>query len=209
MLGELDENLVEDAWTEESGFTIIEEHRALRFPKIAAAACAAVIIAGVCGFVRFNSGSVYPPNESENSVYFPAANSGSDIGVNASSNPESSETSDTDEEPPQEKENPINIVNNNTNGFGDAEKLDNYDYAVIYVDETNASDENPISVCIYGYGGEEKDRKNAKCVSETIQITGTGRYTIRYSRSWGAGTWNYIVIDQASEDLILNGNWLP
>lgn len=209
LLGELDENLVEDAWTEESGYTIIDEYGPLHFLKIAAAAaaCVAAVTVGIYGFMRFNSGNVYLPNESDSNVYLPNKNNSLDISISVSSNSESSEASDTDEEPPQEKENSINIVNDNTNEFGDAEKLDNYDYAVIYIDETNASEDAPISVCIYGYGGD--NRENAKCVSETIQITGTGRYTIQYSRLWGAGTYNILVIDPINENLLLKGNWLP
>ncbi len=213
MLGELDENLIEDAWTEESGFTIIDEHGPLRFLKIAAAAaaCVAAVTVGIYGFMRFNPGNVYSPNENDSfnsgGVYLPGENNSLDISISVSSNSESSEQSDIDEKPPQEKENPINIVNDNTNEFGDAEKLDNYDYAVIYVDETNASEEAPISVCIYGYGGD--NRENAKCVSETVQITGTGRYTIQYSRMWGAGTYNFLVVDPIDENMLLKGNWLP
>lgn len=213
MLGELDENLVEDAWTEESGYTIIDESGPLHFLKIAAAtaACVAAVTVGIYGFMRFNPGNVYSPNENDSfnsdGVYLPNESNSLDISISANSNPESSEISDIDEKPPQEKENPINIVDGNTDGLGDAEKLDNYDYAVIYVDETNASEENPISICIYGHGGD--DRENAKCVSETIQITGTGRYTIRYSRLWGAGTQNILVIDPINESLLLKGKWLP
>lgn len=214
MLGELDENLVEDAWTEESGhITIVDEPAPLRFLKIAAAAaaCVAAVTVGIYGFMRFNPGNVYSPNENDSfnsgGVYLPNESNGLDISISVNSNSESSEPSDIDEKPPQEKENPINIVNGNTDGLVDAEKLDNYDYAVIYVDETNASDENPISICIYGHGGD--DRENANCVSETIQITGTGRYTIRYTRLWGAGTQNILVIDPINESLLLKGKWLP
>lgn len=198
LLGNLDEDIVEDAWTEESGIvTIIEERSPLSFWKIAAAAaaCIALITVGVYSSLKLRPDDVVSPGES-------------DVTYIESSSAESSETESNVHgnisKIPPNPENTIVIGETNL-----AEKQDNEDYAVIYVAETNASEDTPIYITIYAfYYGAEED----KPVSETVKITGSGEYNVHYTRPWGAGTMNCLRIkfgDDFTFDPILNGTWIP
>lgn len=68
LLGDLDEDIVEDAWTEESGIvTIVEKRSPLSFLKIAAAAaCIALMAAGVYGFLKART-DITDPNDPDSS----------------------------------------------------------------------------------------------------------------------------------------------
>lgn len=67
LLGDLDENMVEDAWAEHGEEVIIMENRSpLRFVKIAAAAAAiAVVGGGIYGFTKFKNSVGFSPAASE------------------------------------------------------------------------------------------------------------------------------------------------
>lgn len=219
LLGDLDEDIVEDAWTEESGvITIIEERSLLSFWKIASAAvaCIALMIVGVYGLIKMKSVNIAPPNDSDLSY--------AESSVQESESNESSEDSCISEKNAKfdaldklEGNAPLLIpIEVDRNAF--VQKYDDINLAVLYIEKTNASEDKPIyiTVCCADYSGLDF----LDPVSETIKITGSGKYAARYTKQYPVGSMSYLHFETCGvkygdggynqlDGLILNGTWLP
>lgn len=205
LLDELDEDIVEDAWTKENrllsktvpkNVSENKNNRTTHFLKItaSAAACAAiaaVVITGLSVVANRNSLGV--------DIVLP----GSSVSENLTPKPK------LDTNPLTLTENTIDITggNNQKNDPIIAEKTDDYDYAALYINETNASEDEPAYISIYGCIGE--DAEKTECVSETVRVTRSGVYVIKYTCPREKGTFSVLNIDTDSENLVLKGKWLP
>lgn len=190
LLEDLDEDIVEDAWEEKGGrITIVEARTPLGvFRDIAAAAaCIAVIAVGVYGFVKMKSADSFSPNDSGSSY---SESSCAESGSSSKIRPD-----------------PENIINYYESII--AKKPDNEDYAVVYIEETNASEDMPIYITIYSFYNSVFEQDNDP-VSETVKITGPGEYIVHYTRPWGAGTLNCLELNPTMNyEPILRGTWIP
>lgn len=224
LLGDLDEDMVEDAWTEESDVvTIIEKRDPMYFLKIAAAAvaCVAVMTAGVYGFIKIKSAYIISPNESGSSY--------SESSVTESESSESSESSFISKEDAKfaeldKLENhplgnyapPIIFIEENLNPC--VQKYDDADFAVLYVERTNASEDKPvyITVCDATFSGFDFYVP----VSEKIEITGPGKYVARYTKPYPIDSMSYLHAETCGDSygdggclqldgLIVEGSWMP
>lgn len=202
LIENLDEDIVEDAWSEKSGrVTIVEARTPLGIIRdiAAAAACIAVLAAGVYGVVQLNNINV-TPGESGTSYNESLGTESSD---STGSDTGSSVTSKIQPDSP------------NSIGFSEmnrAEKLDNENYAVVYINETNATEVFPMYITVYSFlDNLIEDRP----VSELVKVTGPGEYTLRYTGLRGAGSINSLRIEAGIEwensEIIpsLNGTWIP
>lgn len=221
LLGGLDEDIVEDAWTEESGIvTIVEERGPLYFLKIAAAAaaCIAVVTAGVYGFLRLKPDDIVPPSEANSSC-----------GESSVTESESDEESSDTESSMSEEEIKFTALErygeyapsiNLMQGAADycVQKMDAVDFAVLNVEDTNATEDRPvyITVCCADYSGFDF----LDPVSERVKITGPGKYVARYKEKYPALSMSYIYTETCGESygdggyseldgLTLNGKWMP
>lgn len=213
LLGDLDEDIVEDAWTEETGIVgIIEERSPLSFLKIAAAAaaCIALMTVGVYGFFKART-LIADPNASDSSY---SENS------EESSDAESSLTKEDikftaleryGEHAPQielAKEAP---------GFS-VQKTDSMNFAVFNVEETNATEEKPVYIMVCCSDSSDFDFIDQ--VSEKIIITGPGKYVAHYDRKYPVLSMSCIYVETCVEKygdggysqfsgLIMKGHWMP
>lgn len=220
LLGDLDEDIVEDAWTEESNaVTIIEERSPLNFFKIAAAAaaCIAVMTAGVYGFSKMKPADVSIPAESGSSY-----SESSDTESESSESSNDSFVSKVDEKfaelerlenhPDGNYAPPIILIEENLNPC--VQKYDETDFAVINVERTNASEDKPvyITVCDATFSGF-----NFRVpVSEKIKITGPGKYVARYTKPYPIDSISYLYAETYGDGessqlnrIIVEGSWMP
>lgn len=219
MLGELDEDMVEDAWTEKNGIVVIAEERGpLSFWKIAVAAVACIALAtvGVYGFIKLKPVDIVPPDESDVSYVESSA-------VES----ENSEDSDTSEVIISEEAKKFEALENLGNyaptttlieadQLAFVQKYDEINFAVFNVERTNATEDKPvyITVCRADYSALDF----LDPVSETIKITGVGKYVAYYNdkhfrisylhaetcgESYGDGGIPEL------DGLLLEGTWLP
>lgn len=196
LLENIDEDIVEDAWSENSGkITIIEMRTPLGIIRdiAAAAACIAVIAAGIFGFLKIKNIEAVP-GESGTSYTesFDSTGSGAASGVSK-----------------------VQPDSPNAVGFSEmnrAEKSDNENYAVVYVEKTNANEDIPMYITVYSFlDNWIEDRP----VSDTVKVTGPGEYTLHYTGLRGAGSINSLSIEAGDEwenfEIIpfLEGTWIP
>ena len=225
LLGDLDEDIVEDAWTEKSGIvTIVEERSPLSFLKIAAAAaaCIALMTVGVYGALKFRHNDIVPPSDSD-VTYIESS-------LAESSESESSSEENSDAENPRSEEDikftaleryganaPYIDVKQFNPGFS-VQKFDSINFAVFNVERTNATEDKPvyITVCCSDYSGFDF----IDPVSEKIKITGPGKYVARYEEKFPALSMSYIYVETCGEEygdggyiefdgLIIEGQWMP
>lgn len=224
LLGDLDEDIIEDAWTEESNeVMIIEERGPMYFLKIAAAsaACIAVMTAGVYGFFKMRPADVSTPAES-----------GSSYSESSDTESENSESSDSnfiskEDEKFAELERfenhpdgnfaaPIILIGENLNPY--VQKYDDADFAIINVKRTNASKDKPvyITVCDATFSGFDFRVP----ISETIKITGPGKYVARYTNPYPIDSISYLHAETCGDSygdggdvqldgLVIEGSWMP
>lgn len=219
LLGDLDEDIVEDAWTEESSeVTIIEERSPMYFLKIAAAAaaCFAVTTAVIYGFIKIKSAYIISPNESGSSY--------SESSVTESESSESSEISLISKEdakfealdrlgsqaPP--------LIPIETSPYAFVQKYDDTDFAVLYVESTNASEDKPVYITVFDATLFGLDFRVP--VSETLKITGPGKYVVRYTKPYPANSMSYLHAETCGDSygdggdvqldgLVISGSWMP
>ncbi len=226
LIDQIDRRFVEEAWegSEDSGkaVEIVLERSSFHAVKYIAAVAACIVLFGVGFFtianIRMND--PFRPNDSEIS----SENSGS-----ASSSYTSSESSDTGSESESsdiESVEPIDefdklgkyaldcTLASGRSTVGEiVTKMDNYEYAVIYVDETNASEDDPIIVTILSVNehGQISD-----AISESLYITGRGKYGFYYTELRGAGAPCVLLLErkgtldnEESDFLRIIGTWVP
>lgn len=196
LLENLDEDIVEDAWEEKSGkITIVEARTPLGIIRdiAAAAACIAVIAVGIFGFLKLKNIEAAP-------------------GESGTSYTESFDSAVSNTESTASKVQPDSP---NTIAFSEmnrAEKFDNENYAVVYVEKTNASEEMPIYITVCSLRGDWIENKP---VSDTIKVTAPGEYTLHYTGLRGAGSINSLKSEAGNEwenfEIIpsLEGTWIP
>lgn len=196
LIENIDEDIVEDAWAEKSGkISIVEARTPLGIFRdiAAAAACIAVIAVGIYGFLKIKTIDV-TPGESGTSYAESFDSTGSDAASSASK---------------VQPDSPNAIAFSEMNR---AEKSDNENYAVVYINETNAREDMPIYITVYSLlDNWIEDRP----VSDTVKVTGSGEYTLHYTGLRGAGSINYLRIEAGDEwenfEIIpsLKGTWIP
>lgn len=207
IINEIDEDMVEDAWTENGMSIIISERSPLSFWKIAAAtaACFAAVIAGVFCFTKMKPDDITPPNES---TYTSKSSDPTD---------EVSQQDFPDFLAKEGEENRILFDEEHTDTEFYAEKFNNRNYVQLNIEETNASEDRPVYIVIYD-AAPLLNNKNALvpldkyCISEVLKITGPGQHAIEYLRERGIGALNCLNIECSPGDydgLILKGNWIP
>lgn len=196
LLENLDEDIVEDAWEEKGGkITIVEARTPLGIIRdiAAAAACIAVIAVGIFGFLKLKNIEAVP-------------------GESGTSYSESLDSAGSDAESTVSKVQPDSP---NTIAFSEmnrAEKSDNENYAVVYVENTNASEDKPIYITVCSLLDNWIENRP---VSDTVKVTAPGEYTLHYTGLRGAGSINSLRIEAGNEwenfDIIpsLEGTWIP
>lgn len=224
MLGELDEDIVEDAWTEKNGIIVIaEESGPLSFWKIAAAtaACIALAVVGVYGFIKLKPVDIVSPNNSDVSY----AESSAQESEN-SENGENSEPSEVVISDEEKKFEALGILGNyapmttpiEADQLAFVQKSDRFSFAVFNVERTNTSEDKPvyITVCRADYSA----LNFLDPVSETIKITGVGKYVAYYDKQFPINSISYLHAETCGESygdggireldgLLLEGTWLP
>lgn len=224
LLGDLDEDIVEDAWTEESGIvTIAEERSPLSFLKIAAAAaaCIALFTAGVYGFIRMKHVDYTSPGESdlsyvESSVQESESSESNDSSFISKEDAKFAELEKLENHPLGNYAPSIILIEENLNPC--VQKYDDTDFAVINVERTNASEDKPvyITVCDATFSGFDFRVP----VSEKIKITGPGKYVARYTKPYPIDSISYLSAETCGDSygdggypsldgLIIEGSWMP
>lgn len=181
IINEIDEDMVEDAWTENGTTIIISESRPLSFWKIAvtAAACFAAVIAGVFCFTRLKPGDTVSPN---NSTYSNSSFGESNIDI-----------------PPGFEDNIILFDEAHTDKVFFAKKSNDNNFAMLNIEETNATVENPVLLTVCGEDGSS--------VSATVRIIGSGRYGVYYKHHRSTGDTCRLTIGNMPDGLVLKGTW--
>lgn len=205
LINDIDEDMVEDAWTENGLPILISDSRSLNFWKVAAvtAACFAAVITGVFCIAKMKPNitpNVTPPNDSasESSV----------------STDEYQGLSYPTSLPEEGEENIILIDKTHKDTILFADKFEETTYVQLNIEETNASEENPVYFTIYDAGAliyNDVDLFSSEnCISETVRITEPGGYAIKYTRDHGLRAVSCMKIECDDLDgLILKGNWIP
>lgn len=206
LIDQIDKRFVEEAWEgdEESGkvIEVVLERSPFHAIKFAAAVAACIALFGV-GLYTIANIRINEPFLPDNSGAADGSNYSSESESSESTSSESGDTSSesgdisennsvsTDNSIDEYSKQGIYNLDNLYIGYGDTvqtkivEKTDNLDYAVIYVDETNATEEHPLVVSIfsvdeYGNIGDP--------ISEKIFITGRAKYGFYYTTPRGAGS---------------------
>lgn len=228
IIDEIDEDMIEDAWTESGMKIFISERSPLSFWKIAVttAACFAAVLTGVFCFTKINHQGITPPNDSSLS-----ASESSEIDINSESPDTTNENSHRnilDTLPKEGEENRILFDDSHTTETFYAEKFTDNEYARIIIEETNASEERPVYLVIYNADALLEDEDawvtfRSNCISDQLKITGPGEYTLEYDAGIklgdgydggykGAGKINCLDVQCSPADydgLILKGYWIP
>lgn len=228
LIDQIDRRFVEEAWEGdlESGKTveIVLERSPFYAIKFAAAVAACIMLFGAGFFtianIRTNDPFAQP--SSSGAAESPGSPSESDSSSESGEISESSDVSTvTSFDKPEEEFNKQGIykLENLYIGYGDivqtkvVEKIDNYDYAVIYVDETNATEEHPLAVSIFRV---DEDGKICDLISEKKYITGRGKYGFYYNTLRGAGSPCILCLENDFKetndewyDIRLIGSWSP
>lgn len=237
LIDQIDRRFVEEAWEgdEESGkpIEIVLERSPFHAIKFAAAVAACIVMFGAGFFTIANirTGEPYQPGSS-GAAESPGSSSESELSSDTGSEDSISESSDTSSESgnvsdlsdvdgsDEFSKQGVYRLDNMVIPYGEVvrteivEKTDNYDYAVIYVDETNATEENPIIVnirMVNEFGGF------GDVISETVYITGRGKYGFYYTELRGAGSGCILTlendfketINKDKSDLRIVGTWIP
>ncbi len=237
LIDQIDRRFVEEAWEgdEESGkpIEIVLERSPFHAIKFAAAVAACIVMFGAGFFTIANirTGEPYQPGSS-GAAESPGSSSESELSSDTDSEDSISESSDTSSESgnvsdlsdvdgsDEFSKQGVYRLDNMVIPYGEVvrteivEKTDNYDYAVIYVDETNATEENPIIADIrrvdeFGEIGE--------VISERLYITGRGKYGFYYTELRGAGSGCILTLEndfketfnKDKSDLRIVGTWTP
>lgn len=237
LIDQIDRRFVEEAWEgdEESGkpIEIVLERSPFHAIKFAAAVAACIVMFGAGFFTIANirTGETYQPGSS-GAAESPVSSSESELSSDTGSEDSISESSDTSSESgnvsdlsdvdgsDEFSKQGVYRLDNMVIPYGEVvrteivEKTDNYDYAVIYVDETNATEENPIIADIrrvneFGQIGD--------VVSERLYITGRGKYGFYYTELRGAGSGCILTLEndfketfnKDKSDLKIVGTWIP
>lgn len=181
IINEIDEDMIEDAWTED-GMTIIISERPLSFWKVAvaAAACFAAVIAGVFCFTRLKPGDTVLPNDSTDSSY---------------------SESNIDVLPGFVEDNIILFDEAHTDKVFFAKKSNDDNFAMLNIEETNATVENPVLLTVFSEDGNS--------VSATVRIIGSGRYGVYYKHQRSTGDICRLTIHSMPDELVLKGTWTP
>ncbi len=224
LIDQIDRRFVEEAWegSEDSGkaIEIVLERRPFHAVKYIAAVAACIVLFGVGFFtianIRMND--PFRPNYSEISTENSGSASSSGTSSESSSISSENESSDIESVEPIDEFDKTGMYALDFTMFPDEqvtfsetmEKGDNYNYAVIFVDETNATEENPIIARIWSVdvNGERKDP-----VSEELFITGRGKYGFYYTELRGAGSMCVLALEVKNkadyEPLKIVGTWVP
>ncbi len=192
---EIDEDMVEDAWTENDTVVILSESRPFSFWKTATAvaACFAAVISGIFCFTKLKPGDVTSP---DSSASFAAS---SQLSENSSFH--------SIIDSPVLTDNQILFDDTHTDKNFYAEKT-NYDgFATLNIEETNATHANPVYLVIYS--GDSLSDENA--LSNAVCITGPGKYGVYYNRMYDTDSVYRVTIDSIPDNfkLVLKGTWKP
>lgn len=237
LIDQIDRRFVEEAWEgdEESGkpIEIVLERSPFHAIKFAAAVAACIVMFGAGFFTIANirTGEPYQPGSS-GAAESPGSSSESELSSDTDSEDSISESSDTSSESgnvsdlsdvdgsDEFSKQGVYRLDNMVIPYGEVvrteivEKTDNYDYAVIYVDETNATEENPIIADIRRV---DEFGNIGVVVSEKIAITGRGKYGFYYTELRGAGSGCILTLEndfketfnKDKSDLRIVGTWTP
>lgn len=240
LIDQIDKRFVEEAWEgdEESGkvIEVVLERSPFHAIKFAVAVAACIALFGV-GLYTIANIRINEPFLPDNSGAADSPGAVSSI-ESESSESTSSESSDISSEDGELSENDSVSTDNSIDepieeydkkgiyeldilyiGYGDmvqtkiVEKTDNLDYAVIYVDETNATEEHPLAVSIYRV---DEYGNIGDPISETIYITGRAKYGFYYTTPRGAGSPCILsLVNDFKEtyddgyDIKIVGSWTP
>ena len=239
LIDQIDKRFVEEAWEgdEEDGkvIEVVLERSPFHAIKFAAAVAACIALFGVGLFTIANIRTSEPflPNSGAGDSPFSSVESES----SESSSSESSDINDTSsdigdisnvESEITNIDEPIDEFNKQGKykldgviiPYGEiieyevAEKADNLDYAVIYVDETNATEEQPLVAFIVSVDYETGAREDVIC--EKVYITGRGKYGFYYTELRGAGSMCALYFENdfketlnGSNAIKIVGTWTP
>lgn len=228
LIDQIDKRFVEEAWEgdEESGkvIEVVLERSPFHAIKFAAAVAACIVLFGAGFFTIANIRTRDPFQPSSSGVSDSPGESSSSESETSSESGEISEISDVSivdsiDEPDEFNKQGMYRLDDLYISYGDMvetnilEKTDNYDYAVIYIDETNATEEHPIVAYILSVDeyGHIKD-----VVSEKAYITGRGKYVFYYTTLRGAGSGCVLFLEndfketfEEAVDIRIVGSWTP
>ena len=207
LIDKIDPKFVEEAWSggieSEEPVKVVLEHNSSPFIRLAAAAAACVIMFGAGMFVGikfFGGVSVLPGSQPEDSSSDSESNTGDYEIIDSNS-------TDKDIEKVMLFDfNFIMLKGKATSAdYSIGEKQDNLDYALLNIENTDASRDNPIIAYICD--------ENKIVHSETIEITGNGEYRIYYDGLRGAGApcvlWMELPGDSDANRIACAGTWSP
>lgn len=238
LIDQIDRRFIEEAWEgdEESGkpIEIVLERSPFHAIKFAAAVAACIVMFGAAFFTIANirtrepflpgsSGAAESPDYSSESEISSEdtspEDSSSESSDTSSESGNVSDLSDVDGSDEFSKQG-VYRLDNMVIPYGEVvrteivEKTDNYNYAVIYVEETDATEENPIIADIRRVNefGEFGD-----VISEKVYITGRGKYGFYYTELRGAGSGCILTLEndfketfnKDKSDLRIVGTWIP
>ncbi len=215
LIDQIDRRFVEEAWEGDidsgKAVEIILERRPIHAIKFAAAVAACILVFGAGIFTIANV---------RTNIMSQSGSAGESISADGSMSESSSESSSINE----------SVHSSNVSGSNEnvkigketlnyefdrrgtitsciVEKKDNLNYAVIYVDETDASEESPILAKIYNV---TTDGDIDKSISEKVCITGRGIYEFHYTTLRGAGSRCVLCLEREDESPArILGTWEP
>lgn len=204
LINEIDQDMAEDALVggEKNSENIPAKKSSPAIVKsaIAAAACMAVLAAGIFFVYRNRGIDIIEPESS-----------GFDIEL-TESNTEALISYDTTENSP-ESEGYVFEFDYKNGAFNFPrceEKTSNDAYAVIYIKDTSADEDNPVSLSVYSAKIDDDGFLTPnQCISETIKITAAGEYKIYYNGLRDAGSLKFLYPEADFEGAWLWGTWIP
>lgn len=216
--GDIDDDLFAEPDDAEEAVEIRIEYEKPHISLIRiAAACFAVMAAGMFAVIKYRINEGQSIDSSTNAGDIPSYESSSVSVI------ESSGSSVTEEEI---KFTALERYGENvpliqlTQGEPDycVQKTDSADFAVFDIEDTNATEENPVYfiVCCADYSGFDFFNP----VSKKIAITGPGKYIARYDKKYPALSMSYIYAETCGESygdggygeldgLEIKGTWMP
>jgi len=215
LIDQIDRRFVEEAWEGDidSGkpIEVVLERRPIHAIRFAAAVAACILVFGAGIFTIANFRTNIPSQSGsagESSSAGDSMNESSSESSSINESVHSSNVSGGDGIVKIGKESlKCEFRPNGTVSFGVVEKQDNLNYAAIYVEDTDASEDCPIIAQIYSVTlSGDTDAP----ISEKISITGRGRYEVHYNTLRGAGARCMLCLESENDDPAkLLGSWTP
>ncbi len=213
LIDEIDERFIDEAWnsTESESFDeidyenrrgvkVVMERRPFRAIGYAlTAACFLLLGAGGMALINLLTVNGIQPNSS---MERPSSYVGSSTSSDSSEDSSLPQDVISDIETTGNYELQFFLPPGGSGWSEETEKLNNLGYAEIVITETKATPMRPIYVQIL----KSTPKAGMEPLSESIAITGTGTYRIKYTTLRGAGSYSYLYLEYPNRNI--NGEYL-